>query len=83
MSTEELSPDLSLVYFGAGWDMQLLTNRDYKPFRQFIFIDALPNLTCHNPSQVGYKFAKDHKSFVTEITREALLKGYKLMSDLG
>lgn len=75
--------ELSLMYFGAGWDMKPLTKKDYRPFKRFIFIDALPNLSHYQPNQAGYANARDRQSFVSKITEKALQKKFKLCEDEG
>lgn len=75
--------ELTLVNFGAGWDMQPLNKKDYGPFKHFIFIDAMPNLSHYQPNQAGYAYARDRQGFVAKITENALQKKFKLCKDEG
>ena len=77
-------PLKSLVYFGAGWDMQPLSKPLFKSFNHFIFIDALPKIPHYKPNQPnGYKHSKDRESFVNAITKGTSRRKYKVISDKG
>lgn len=63
--------------------MQPLSRKDYRPFKHFIFIDALPKLTHYQPYQAGYAYAKDRQSFVSKIAEQAQQKKFKFCKDEG
>jgi hypothetical protein len=73
----------TLVYFGAGWDCAPLGMKAFRATKNFVFIDALPELPHYSPGQAGYKFVKDRQSFIRKITHEARRKGFILYEDRG
>ena len=73
----------SLVYFGAGWDFRpiidfginrkglLAEDEAYNKFNNFIFIDALPNLSHYEPGTSGYEKSKNEEALIKTLKLEA------------
>ncbi|KAJ3083879.1 hypothetical protein HK102_000845 [Quaeritorhiza haematococci] len=55
-SVEELQQEQTLLYVGAGWDMEFLNYRFDIPHRitTYVCVDALPMIPHYNPRTVGY-----------------------------
>ena len=62
----------TLVYFGAGWDFEPVSNSLHSKFNHFIFIDALPKLSHYEPGQPGYEKSKDRRSLIKTLKKSAL-----------
>ena len=79
-SKTQKTKNYTLVYFGAGWDFNLINDPVYKKFNHFIFIDSLPNLPHYEPGQSGYEKSKDRKSFINTLKNAACENGLVLSS---
>ena len=82
IKARETPKNLTLLYFGAGWDFSPLSNPDYHQYTDFIFIDPLPDTPHYRDGQVGYPLSKDRISFVDTLAREAEKEGLELLSDI-
>jgi hypothetical protein len=61
------SDGLSMVYFGAGWDMKFLKASYLRNFKHYILVDALPKLSHYEKGTAGYEKANSEKSFILSI----------------
>ena len=83
----------SLAYFGAGWDFRPIRafgiNRKglrdgaYNKFNNFIFIDALPNMSHYEPGMPGYEKSKNKEALIETLRLEALKYNMSLKKITG
>ena len=70
----------SLVYFGAAWDFKPVRDPLYRRFNDFIFIDALPDMTHYEKGMNGYEKCKDRDSFINTLKKYASKYGLRLVN---